>query len=265
MTRKVLIIFSLIGFIVSVWLWVRSYESVFVDTFGHSSSGHKSLMLYRGNVSFTKYGPAPASSGVMPRESPAIWTLRVPIWSIALLFGVVLPGTELALRLRRRRRRKMGLCIKCGYDLRGSKERCPECGTACRETAARLQRSGWVSRAAKTGALGKAAALSIFTALVVGMWYLLGGVARSVFGGDLISYVSAKTGSAESMVIALIIALIVAVSFVCSRLLYARITFRRIPDSRNADRPVVESRAGKNSKTQHEGKTALDAPKGEEP
>ena len=30
---------------------------------------------------------------------------------------------------RRRKRKKLGLCLECEYDLRGSAERCPECGT----------------------------------------------------------------------------------------------------------------------------------------
>jgi len=29
---------------------------------------------------------------------------------------------------KRRKRLMLRLCLKCGYDLRGSKNRCPECG-----------------------------------------------------------------------------------------------------------------------------------------
>ncbi len=32
---------------------------------------------------------------------------------------------------RRRKRKKLGLCVKCGYNLKGlTEQRCPECGTS---------------------------------------------------------------------------------------------------------------------------------------
>ncbi len=58
---------------------------------------------------------------------PSKASLVLPFWLPTLLFGLVvwIVGTPL---YRRRKRMKLGLCLKCGYDLRGSKDRCPECG-----------------------------------------------------------------------------------------------------------------------------------------
>lgn len=50
----------------------------------------------------------------------------VPLWSLALTAG--LPSAWLWLRGRRR---APGLCVHCGYDLRGNASGvCPECGAA---------------------------------------------------------------------------------------------------------------------------------------
>jgi hypothetical protein len=52
----------------------------------------------------------------------------VPHW-FPLLFTLVLPAVWLRAFRRRRYRRRNGLCPVCGYDLRASTDRCPECGT----------------------------------------------------------------------------------------------------------------------------------------
>src|SRR5688572_2101807 len=52
----------------------------------------------------------------------------MPIWTITLLAAVV-PGCALAGWLRRRRRMNDLRCGSCGYDLRATPGRCPECGT----------------------------------------------------------------------------------------------------------------------------------------
>ncbi len=57
------------------------------------------------------------------------WRLRLPYWAVVICAAS--PGIAVGARLffRRRYRARHGLCARCGYDLRASTSRCPECGT----------------------------------------------------------------------------------------------------------------------------------------
>jgi hypothetical protein len=63
-------------------------------------------------------GPAGASDLIV----------MVPYWFLALL-SAVLPVACIVQRIRRALRPPPGHCQRCGYDLRASTDRCPECGT----------------------------------------------------------------------------------------------------------------------------------------
>ena len=62
----------------------------------------------------------------------AHWTVVVPCWMLLaistpwLAYGVV---RRLVRSRQLHHRRSHGLCLLCGYDLRASPDRCPECGT----------------------------------------------------------------------------------------------------------------------------------------
>jgi len=56
----------------------------------------------------------------------AVW---IPHWFLVLAFGFY-PAVWLLFRARRNRGGREGMkCARCGYDLRATPDRCPECGT----------------------------------------------------------------------------------------------------------------------------------------
>jgi hypothetical protein len=89
----------------------------------------------RLNYSFAGFAIA-ASQGAIVQGAPGAanstkffpgkWEVRLPDWAVAL------PAAFVAMTLIRRSRRNRhmaGHCRRCGYDLRATPNRCPECGT----------------------------------------------------------------------------------------------------------------------------------------
>lgn len=72
----------------------------------------------------------------LPPEVRSEFVAAAPYWAILFVTAVPLVGrTASVLRRRRRRQQEQrGACPNCGYDLRGSPDRCPECGAAPNKT-----------------------------------------------------------------------------------------------------------------------------------
>jgi len=143
MFRKTLTILSLIGLLLSIACLVASmFDVVLTDRPCKLflSNAHLGIIGYYddftlgGTIVFSgpwwsSFAPSFGNSAITVGGSTfRMWSLSIPLWMPIALFGFLFWRSFVPL-YRRRKRKKLGLCIRCGYDLRGSKGRCPECGT----------------------------------------------------------------------------------------------------------------------------------------
>ena len=128
----------------AVTLWVRSYqfpENRVGESFNFrrtdprwwviSHRGTATLCRQNGREWGKEFGKVEGLGfrfGGLKGPEGSLWNLAVPYWFIT---AASLPAPALWLRRlsRGRRRQDRRLCVACGYDLRASRERCPECGT----------------------------------------------------------------------------------------------------------------------------------------
>ncbi len=146
MIRKLSVILSLLGSLAVVVLGAISYgralphDKLWINSF--SKSPEVQCTLTRGTIHVVYAAPLKKLPTEKTESTLAGFYVKsntigntfaqgfgVPFWMLSLL---LLTYPAIALKrgpLRRRRRRKRGLCIHCAYNLTGlSSNRCPECG-----------------------------------------------------------------------------------------------------------------------------------------
>ena len=149
MIRKTLTIFSLTGLLLSVGLWGVSYFRIGYHILPPQNH---TIMLAGGTI--LHYQPSisdeaagwrvdgwsfhttwlPESARFIGGHLNVWW---IPLWIPSVLFLVLGMSCVVPPLHRCRERQRLGLCLKCGYDLRASKDRCPECGEEFGSTGVR--------------------------------------------------------------------------------------------------------------------------------
>ena len=117
--------------VVTVYLWVRSFDGWRARSFHMRNGWAVQLVSSAGRIEWNEYRfDANYKMIDVGRK------LEISYWALAVVTGV-LPAAFLTWTAKRRltryrRGESMGgaRCVRCGYDLRATSDRCPECGTA---------------------------------------------------------------------------------------------------------------------------------------
>jgi hypothetical protein len=140
-------------------LWVRSYWRRDVFTLMDGHGGAQWVEMVRGGFQWVRFASVPADTystgwrvapptdalpsrpfigfaslsrtiplwdGTAVRQVP-MSVVTIPAWFVAIFAGI-LPALAVSAMFQRRFWWRHGVCQKCGYDLRATPERCPECG-----------------------------------------------------------------------------------------------------------------------------------------
>ena len=107
-------------------LWLRSDSVVFSINRPASNNSYHSFSIGR----YDSHWPSAwvLSQVGYPVGTIGYWHLYLHYWFLMIAFA--LPGLWRAFQIvSRNRESNAGLCSICGYDLRATPDRCPECGT----------------------------------------------------------------------------------------------------------------------------------------
>jgi hypothetical protein len=120
------------------------YPSNYTADMGDLSHFRAPLRIGRESTSAGKLddldcGMLGFSGETWTRMNTAGFYFAVPFWFVAIIAALAPLGR--LIHLSRRVRNSANLCARCGYDLRATPDRCPECGSATAMASAKANGS----------------------------------------------------------------------------------------------------------------------------
>jgi hypothetical protein len=144
--RFVLLICTLLLFLLAA-IWLRGefvHDQLTINMHDHmfivgSFPNHIDLILYRASNFTGKFLDLTTRAKFVP-SMPIFWQCRFVAtpnkfelalpWWLPTIFLLGMIGYRQFIRTRTRNRQTRNRCVHCGYDLRATPDKCPECGTA---------------------------------------------------------------------------------------------------------------------------------------